>query len=171
MLGNWKHQKPQKQFIKLLNALGEPSVISNVQDGIVIWTKNDLKGVEILGNQSCFEEMILRDEAVEHNCPSKHHDYFYSYVKVGVHPSQINMLFSISGSVSYDPLKNLLSARCATLAANIATLTLCTDLLLGENGNYPEKNIYYTNISSVHKSGAYGKLINSTNDSIFLSKL
>jgi len=98
-------------------------------------------------------EHILRDEQILHNCPGKHYDYFYSYVKVRVTPDQIPMLFAISGSVTYDPLKNLLSARCASLEANIATLHLCTNLLLGKE-----------DLQRVHNTDAYGARIRSTSN-------
>ena len=176
----WKNRTAAKEYFEIRKIFGKHSAISREQDGMAIWTRKDLKNVNMFGtNSCCFHEHIIRDESILHMCPARHTDFEYTYVKVGVHPKQIPMLFSISGSVSYDPLKNLLSARCASLGANISTLKLATDLLLdnkveykkGEHTLYKNKDIKYHNLESAHNSGAYKALIMSTADKDFEKKL
>jgi hypothetical protein len=114
-LGNWNNKKPVDYYITIVNSYGEPKILSNVPGGICIWTRDQLEG-------SPFEELILRDEEVEHCVPSNHSDFFYTYIKVYIPPEKIHDVMSISGSVNYDPLKKLLFARCGSIEANIATL-------------------------------------------------
>ncbi len=175
----WKNRNAIKEYLKITKLFGRPSAISREPDGMAIWTGEKFRSLTLFGKKNCFYEHIIRDEAIPHKCPAEHLDFEYTYVKVGVHPKQIPMLFSISGSVSYDPLKNLLSARCASLGANIATLKLATDLLLSNNVNYQKnkytlyenKDIKYNNLESAHNSGAYKALIMSTKDEDFKKKL
>lgn len=160
----WKHKDAIEAYEIVVKEYGKPTAVGVDEGGFAIWDRKKLK-------DTCFEEMICRDESVIHNCPSLHRDFLYTYIKVKVKPNQIDMLYSISGSITYDPLKNLLSARCGSNEANIATLKLATDLLLGNDVNYKDKNIKYKNLKDVHGTGAYGATINATIDPDFVKIL
>lgn len=168
---NWKNKDAIKKYLEISNKIGQPSVVAHSKGGIAIWKKEDLKNIKFFGRQNCFTEIYIRDEQIEHLCPKKHIDFLYSSIVVGVKPKQICMLSSISGSVIYDALKNTLTARCSSLEANIATLKLATDLLLNNKVNYVKQEIEYNNIESVHRSGAYEKLITGTQDIDFVKQL
>ena len=76
-------------------------------------------------NKGLFDEHILRDEDVKHCVPRNHHDYFYSSVKFFVpKKNKVFDVLKISGSLNYDGLKKLLTARCGGIGANYATLYL-----------------------------------------------
>jgi len=157
----WKNKFAIEHFKSIKDHFGKPSVVSKQKGGIAIWLKNDLKGKKYYGFTNQFHEIVIRDELIDHNCPKPHIDFLYSSIIVPVKPSQINMLYSISGSVNYDPLKNMVTARCGGIGANIATLKLVTDLLLGNSVEYKKFGIKYHNLNSIHKNGSYGKLIGS----------
>jgi hypothetical protein len=150
----WQHATPKEYYNHLVELIGKPSIISLKKGGLALWLKGDLDKVKFFGIPNCFEEILLRDEAIQHRCPAKHDDFLYSYVYVDIGPDILPIIHSISGSVSYDPLKKLLAARCGSIEANIATLKLCTDILTDKL----DTNEYY-NIAPL-----YGSLIKSTKD-------
>ena len=168
---DWDNQSAIKELINLTEIFGKPSIVAPEKNGLAMWTKDDLKEKELYGNKNCFHEIIIRDESIEHFCPKKHIDFLYSSVEVAVRPNQVPILFAVSGSVSYDALKNLVIARCASIEANIATLNLVTNLLLEKEINYEEKDIKYHDIHSVHQTGSYGKTIMATSDKDFTQKI
>lgn len=165
----WSNQLAIKEYNRIEKKFGPPTAITKQKHGIALWIEDDLS--KALGEGNCFNEIVIRDESVDHFCPKKHKDFIYSTIKVRVKPDQIPILFSISGSVSYDPLKNLVSARCGSIEANIATLKLVTDLLLEKSVNYKDLDIKYKNLEDVHATGSYGKLIGATSDVDFAEKL
>ena len=114
--------------------------------------------------KNIFEEHLLRDEAVPHKCPKSHTDFLYSYVKVAIQPHKLTGVLSLSGSVGYDPLKKLLSARCASLEANIATLKVATDIILDTKFiiELNKKKVEYQGIQGVQMYGIYGMTISNT---------
>lgn len=164
---NWINKSAEKIYHKLVKIYGKPRTLSTNKEGIAIWSITDIQNKKIYGEKNCFDEIMLRDEAVRHLCPKKHYDYLYSSVIVRVDPSQVGIIKSISGSLYHDPLKNYLTARCATIDANIATLKLATDLLLDRKINYKDYGIKYHNLETVHQTGAYGKMITLTKNKKF----
>ena len=156
---NWENEYPKKELNNLTNIFGEPAIAEN-KGGFAIWNKDQIKNNKYNGMKLCFNEIILRDEAILHFCPSKHYDFLYSSIIVPVKPNQIELLSGISGSVIYDALKNTVTARCASIEANIATLNLCTKVLLD-----------VVDLDEVHMKGTYGKMIQSTGNKESIQKL
>jgi len=136
-LNKWKNPRPKKFYPKIVKLLGEPAFKSNVPGGMVYWKTRGL-----------FNEHLLRDEEISHCVPARHHDYFYSSIRCYVPPNKRKDVLSISGSINYDGLKKLLTARCASINANIATLYL---------GMCVANNIM--DIKDVKAEGLYGKYI------------
>lgn len=139
-INNWKHKYPKQFYPKALKLFGKPTFIANVPNGYVYWKK--------AGN-SLFDEHILKDEEIKHCVPGKHIDFFYSSIKCYVPTEKRIDVLSISGSINYDGLTKLLTARCASIEANIATLYL---------GMCVANNIMP--IKHVKQKGLYGKYIN-----------
>ena len=79
-----------------------------------------------------FDLIELRDESVPHCVPLPHRDFLYTFIKYEVSPDRFKDVLSLSGSVSYDPLKKLIRARCGSQEANIATLYLATEIASGK---------------------------------------
>lgn len=99
-------------------------MLAKERRGIAIWYPQANESVIIGGTRvkNVFEEHWLRDELISHDCPKPHQDYFYSCIRVKLHDKRWHNAISISGSIMYDPLKQLLFARCASIEANVATL-------------------------------------------------
>tara|TARA_B100000941_G_C28456194_1_gene528067 strand:- start:173 stop:1102 length:930 start_codon:yes stop_codon:yes gene_type:complete len=100
---------------------GEPTSISNTKHGFAFWKTRGL-----------FDEHILRDEDVKHCVPRNHHDYFYSSIKFFIPEDKVFDVLKISGSINYDGLKNLITARCGGIGANYATLYLGMMVAMGK---------------------------------------
>ena len=138
-VSKWKNPRPKSFYSKALKIFGEPTFVANVKNGMAYWKEKE---------DSLFDEHYIKDQEISHCVPAKHHDYFYSSIKCYVPPSRRLAVLSISGSINYDGLTKLLTARCASLEANIATLYL--GMCVANNR---------MTIKHVKKSGLYGKYI------------
>jgi hypothetical protein len=120
-VADWKHKGPREYYPQCLDALGPPTAVGRGRGGLALWRARD----------GLFEEHLLRDEYVKHCVPRPHHDYFYSSVRFYVAPGKLHDTLRISGSLQYDGLKKLLTARCASVEANVATLYLAMQVATG----------------------------------------
>lgn len=136
-LTKWTHRDAASYYPKAVELFGYPLEVANVPGGLCLWKTRGL-----------FSEHILRDESVRHCVPAKHRDFFYSTVKFYVPPKKLIDVLKISGSIQYDGLKKGLTARCASIGANIATLYLGMKVASGEY-----------NIKHVKSAGLYGSHI------------
>jgi hypothetical protein len=135
----WKNNRPKKFFPKAVKLFGPADFVANVPNGMAYWKCR---------TNSLFSEHYIKDQEISHCVPAKHYDYFYSSIKCYVPPELRLAVLSISGSINYDGLTKLLTARCASLEANIATLYL---------GMCVANRIM--DIKDVKKQGLYGKYI------------
>ena len=166
-LSNWKFQEteqtknsPVSAYSKLVNKFGKPQVLDNSANGICIWKENIAPYIELW----------LRDEYVEHVAPAPHRDYFYSFIKVYIPPEKLCDTVKISGSITYDPLKKLLRARCQSIAANLATFRTVFELLndktidygknIGKKDEEIQSNEEYVREQIKINNDKYEKLIN-----------
>ena len=136
-MNKWKNTRPKESYPILLKKLGKPVFTANVPNGMVYWKTKGL-----------FTEHLLRDEEIKHCVPANHYDYFYSSIIFYVPPDMVKRVLSISGSINYDGLKRHLTARCASIGANIATLYLAMSLVNGK-----------MSIQNIKKKGLYSKHI------------
>ena len=90
------------------------------------------EGIIKYQNIAGFDEVMVKDESIKHDFPTPHKDFVYSYMKLN--NSQVEKLknyissFSIvTGSISFDPLKRIVRARCGMLIKNAVTLGFITD--------------------------------------------
>lgn len=130
--------KDAANYVKvLIDTYGLPSSVDPTAGGIVIWKKDKLLN-------TCFDRLEVRDESIPHVYPMPHNDYVYTFVNYDVNPSKFLDVSSISGSISYDPLKKQLRARCGSIEANVATLALATQIGAGHLSlNYVQSNELY----------------------------
>ena len=142
-MNKWKNKIASNFYPNGVKLLGKPTFSANVHGGMVLWKKSGL-----------FTEHILRDEKVKHCVPRDHYDFFYSSVKFYVPPEMLKRVLSISGSVNYDGLKKILTARCGGLGANIATLYLALSLVSGKMSfqDIKKKGLYPKHIMGETKS-------------------
>ena len=149
----WENSAAVKEFAFLKALFGEPSHYDGRTGGLAVWNHSVLSKAKLFKRPVCFVEYVLKDEAVHHKFPSEHYDNQYAYVEVDIEPQTLEYVLSLSGSVSYDPLKGWLYARCGTLMANIATLYLAMRII--EN---PAR------LRSIQQNGVYGKLLALVHD-------
>jgi hypothetical protein len=136
-VSNWYHTRPKEYFAKCVEMFGPPDSLSNEKHGIAYWKTRGL-----------FDEHMLRDEDVKHCVPRNHHDYFYSGLKIHIPNDKLLDVLRISGSINYDGLKHMLTARCGGIGANYATLYLGMSVASGK-----------LSIEDVKKDDMYPKMI------------
>jgi hypothetical protein len=167
MIVDWKNIEPKNYYNILVGMYGNSDVLGHTEGGIAIWNKSLKNKIDPLtGFPNIYEKIEIRDEEVPHMCPAKHVDFVYSYLKIPIMPKQLKDIVRLSGSVNYDMLKHELFARCGSLEANIATLYMCTHIILS---NKDSKK--YMTIDYIHKNGEYAKHISSTNDPQFVKDM
>ena len=135
VLSNWKNQQndgPVSYYDEIVARYGNPDILVNQSGGLCIWNVDK--------KDDPHTRIELKDEYVPHCVPANHFDFMYSFVTIYVPPNKLNDVQSISGSISYDPLKHELFARCGSFAANFATLRTVFNVLEGVETNY-SKNI------------------------------
>lgn len=138
-VSKWYHKRPKSYYPKCVEMFGEPTSISNTKHGFAFWKTRGL-----------FDEHILRDEDVKHCVPRNHHDYFYSSIKFFIPEDKVFDVLKISGSINYDGLKNLITARCGGIGANYATLYLGMMVAMG---NMTIKEVQSGDLYPKHISG------------------
>ena len=126
---------PVQYYSEIVKLYGPPSVYNNKPNGICIWIKGNTEK-DIFPH----EEIILRDGYVAHSRPVDHYDFMYSFIKVYIPPKYITKILKTTESVTYDPLKKILGARCGSFAANYATFRTVLNIIDDEDADYG-KNI------------------------------
>ena len=142
------------QYDILKQKYGNPSVEIKKPKGIAIWYKDKLE------SKTPFNRIELWDEEVHHCVPFPHIDFLNHFIVFGINENKILDVMKISGSISYDPLKKELRARCGSEEANVATLCLATEVALGQY-----------NIEYVKNNNIYEKYICQLTDETFVSLL
>ncbi len=131
----WRHvsgdMTPVARFPGLISRYGPPDVVDKGPGGVAIWKKETLMKKGVIWNR-----IELRDELVPHNDPAPHQDFLYAWYKVPaqyipVPPSTVCQLLKLSESLTYDPLKHLIRARCHFMGANIVTIWLAMEIIQG----------------------------------------
>lgn len=112
-VSNWYNKRPRNFYPTCVKLFGKPTFTANVRHGYALWKTKGL-----------FTQHLLIDEEIKHCVPRHHHDYFYSSIKFFVPKNKLCDVLKITGSINYDGLKKELTARCASLGANYATLYL-----------------------------------------------
>jgi len=149
----WKNDNPKK-YVDIFSNIyfRKPDVISEEPNGICIWYPKKTEMIHLNGEKypNIFSEHWCRDESIVHMCPSKHTDFFYSFIDIELKTDTWNDVLSISGSIGYDPLKKKLYARCGSIEANIATLYTCMLINSGKITikELQNKKLYAKNIES-----------------------
>ena len=153
---SWKKNYP-KQYVDIFSKyyFRKPDVIAGQKNGMCLWYPKTRDKIYLYDNEfpNIFTEHWCRDELINHMCPSKHTDFFYSFIDIELDKQKWADVLAISGSIGYDPLKKKLYARCGSIEANIASLYTC---LLVNNGTITIKRLQSEKI--------YAKHIESTSD-------
>lgn len=142
--GNYGNFNPKDRLYDLIKLYGKPDIIDRNSGGFALWKKQTLekKGY-------CWDKVEIHDEQIPHEIPSPHVDFIYTWLKLDIPKNKINDVLALSESITYDPLKKSLRARCHFPGANTVTLLLA-------------KRIAENKISLNEAKEAYGPYIFST---------
>ena len=138
---NWENDtgqfNPTDAYKRESKAMGPPDLIDRSPGGLAIWREGTLKsqGIPLV-------EVVLRDESISHMSPAPHRDYLYATYELDVPRDRITDVLALSDSVTYDPLKGEITARCHFMGANYATLYLSTLIADGTMGKDVAKDMY-----------------------------
>ena len=167
VLIDWEFKEPRMYYDTLVRFYGQPDSLAMQKGGIAKWSESLQGKIDpMFGGPNIYEKIEIKDENVYHACPAEHIDFVYSYIKLPILPNQLTDVLKLSGSVNYDMLKQELFARCGSLEANVATLYMCTNIILHHHN---KRN--YMGIKEIHNNGEYGKHINNTIDPDFVNNM
>lgn len=122
---NWNNQDAAAYLSLLVFKYGKPSSVDTGRGGSVIWKKERLQN-------TVFDRIELRDESVPHCTPYSHSDFIYVYVNYDVPVSRFLDVSSVSGGLSYDPLKKELRSRGGSMEENLVALALAIQIGEGQ---------------------------------------
>jgi len=155
--GKYGDATPTKRLKELWDDLGPASMVDARSGGLAIWYKRDLNDSS---DGRCFEEIMVRDEYILHGHPKTHADFLYTQYKFCVPEDLVADVRDLSTSITYDPLKCWIRARCDSLAANAATLFLAKKIATREISGEEAKSEYGKQIKkSVSDPTAYEKML------------
>lgn len=148
---NSGEHNPYKRYTDVVKEFGQPDIIDRSSGGVAVWKKSTLTY-----RGHCWDRVEIHDEQIPHDDPAPHVDFLYTWCKIDVPEDKISSILSISDSVTYDPLKKLVRARCHFHGANVATLLLVKRVVTGEMSIKEARNKYGDFIfSTVESSPKY----------------
>lgn len=129
-VGRWINNDAASKFGDLYRMFGKPTSLANAPHGAAVWL--NVTGKRLFGGPTCFKDVMLIDESIQHNCPTPHKDFLYMTTLLNLTPEERDHVTRISGSVWYDGLKKELTVRCGSVAANVATMYIVMQILSGQ---------------------------------------
>lgn len=117
-MADWR-TKPKEELMRMIDMHGQPDIISEEPNGLAVWTKQTILDADPM---SPLHELVVRDEP-------EIDEYIYSYIEIGISDIDFIVIRSISDSIFYDFLKNILGVRGDSFEHNIATLRTITAYL------------------------------------------
>jgi len=141
----WENYLPKSTYKELLSELGPPTFLETGIGGYAIWVKP--KG-------TIFEKIEIKDESIYHEKPKPHCDYLYATVKFPISRNLWSQIQYLTDSISYDNLKQEITARCHFMGANLATLYLAIQIAQGHKTLHEiqSSNSYALTINDAMKS-------------------
>lgn len=132
---NWEHRLAKERMPDAITEFGTPTWYIKSKGGEAVWL-----------NPHFYTRVVVRDESIEHKFPEPHCDFFYASIGgIQLTRETMQQVEQLTDSVSYDQLKQELTARCHFMGANVATLSIALDLALGNitfeqaKESYPKK--------------------------------
>jgi len=117
MPGMWRNPEAFKYAQKLRTKFGKPDYMNQY---VACWMQ-----------KSGFNEIMVKDESVQHSFPMPHLDFVYSTIEQPLEPDTIGKLAAVTGSIIVDGLKGQVTARCGMLMKNAVTLGFVQDVARG----------------------------------------
>lgn len=145
---DWEFQSSRDDLNFLIQLWGQPDVVSGQTGGSAIWRAETLHKTKLFGVPNCLDEYEIRDEAIDAKFPVPRKENQYASIVIDIDPDVLQFVLNMSGSLMYDSLQGLLTARGANLADTISTLFLA--LRVVEN---PAR------LKNIQQKSAYGRLV------------
>lgn len=114
----FRYEQPKKEFVSLVSEFGKPDVVANKPYGVAMWK-----------NKGFYDLIMILDESIQHNYPKPHCDFLYTIITVHIPNNLVCLVLNLSDSITYDKLKNQLTARCHFMGANVVTLLLALKIV------------------------------------------
>lgn len=150
---NWDFQSSRDDLNFLIQLWGQPDVVSGQSGGSAIWRTETLHKTKLFGVPNCLDEYEIRDEAIDAKFPIPRKENQYASIVIDIDPDVLQFVLNMSGSLMYDSLQGLLTARGANLADTISTLFLA--LRVVENParlkNIQQKSAYKRLVHAMYK--------------------
>ena len=89
-----------------------------------------------------FREIILLNEAIDHDFPKPHKDCLEHVVNYDVPKEKVGELAQFDGSIIVDRTRGTLSARCDSEAHNLVALNLAHDIITGKKSVEEARKAY-----------------------------
>ena len=125
--GKYSEHNPSERYTEVVREFGPPDLVDRRKGGVAIWKCQTLKE-----RGFPWYRVEIHDELVPHSKSLPHTDFLYTWYKIDIPKHLIPRVLSISDSITYDPLRQLLRARCHFHGANVATLWLAMKVVQGE---------------------------------------
>lgn len=118
----------QKAYKEMEGKYGDPNGVTKTR---LVWL-----------NKGPFAEIILIDEAIDHNFPKPHKDCLEHVVAYEVPVEKVGQLAEFDGSVIVDRTRGTLSARCDSEPHNVLALNLAVEIINGEKSVEEARKAY-----------------------------
>ena len=123
-LKNWRNEDARLYAEAMIKKFGQPDEVTETR---LLWN----------AIEPPFDKNWIIDESIPHDFPKPHRDYVYSSMMIPLKTDMMESLSHASGSIIYDGLTKMVTARCGSLYANASTLGFVKKLAEGE---IPYKN-------------------------------
>ncbi len=143
--GRHGDSNPADKLKILMKEFGEPDYIDKEKNGFAVWDKKTLEG-----KNKVWERIEIHDEQIPNGQPYGRVDFLYTWFKLNVPEDKISDIRSLSDSITYDPLKNLIRVRSDCMGTNKSIIYLAT-LIVKDKTNVKEAKKFF------------GKIIDATN--------
>lgn len=127
LAGQYKDKSPAYYFTTareklpiLAQEFGEPTLINYNSGGSAIWDDTTLRAK----GYDAFKEIKLTDEQVLNRFPITHAGNLYTSVKIIIPEDKIANVLSMTGDISYDPTKAILTVRGVSLNYDLSLISL-----------------------------------------------
>lgn len=145
------HQTPMQKYQDIVSEIGQPTIVNPNRGGLAIWQKANINNPKY----NVFERIEIIDEQCFNDFPQPHNGFFYTSVKFAIPIQCLSNILSISGDITYDPPKKLLTVRGMSLSFNVALITVVCLYISGDISWY---DIIDRNL--VNKYLSHDRLIN-----------
>lgn len=136
-------QSPKQKLYELLSEFGQPSSICTSYGGVAIWLYPR--------NLEVFQRIDVVDETVFSQYPVPHVGFLYTYTKIKIPTTKLNLILNMSGDINYDINKHILIIRGMSISYNLSILYVICKYLNNKMSYYDIKQYDILKNATYHK--------------------